>query len=87
MNLADNSSFFKQINSKYIIFKKLNVIDGRWGRPVCPLGIGGDQFIQTVKAQSHYDAGEAPVRDPASTRMNRGSTGMNRGFNEKVLKC
>ncbi|KAH3814804.1 hypothetical protein DPMN_143317 [Dreissena polymorpha] len=33
----------------------------------------------TFKAQSHYDAGGAPVRDPASTGMNRGSTGMNRG--------
>ncbi|KAH3749060.1 hypothetical protein DPMN_183550 [Dreissena polymorpha] len=32
-----------------------------------------------VKAQSHYDAGGAPVRDPGSTGMNRGSTGMNRG--------
>ncbi|KAH3845760.1 hypothetical protein DPMN_088064 [Dreissena polymorpha] len=32
-----------------------------------------------VKAQSHYDAGGAPVRDPGSTVMDRGSTGMNRG--------
>ncbi|KAH3803333.1 hypothetical protein DPMN_131591 [Dreissena polymorpha] len=39
-----------------------------------------------VKAQSHYDAGRALVRDQASTGMNRGptgmiwcSTGMNRG--------
>ncbi|KAH3864682.1 hypothetical protein DPMN_027707 [Dreissena polymorpha] len=32
-----------------------------------------------VKAQSHYDAGGAPVRDQASTGMNRCSTGMNRG--------
>ncbi|KAH3712372.1 hypothetical protein DPMN_072072 [Dreissena polymorpha] len=31
-----------------------------------------------VKAQSHYDAGGAPVRDQASTGMNRGPTGMNR---------
>ncbi|KAH3780003.1 hypothetical protein DPMN_157812 [Dreissena polymorpha] len=30
-------------------------------------------------AQSHYDAGGAPVRDPEYTGMNRGSTGMNRG--------
>ncbi|KAH3834562.1 hypothetical protein DPMN_107892 [Dreissena polymorpha] len=34
-----------------------------------------------VKAQSHYDAGEASVRDQASTGMNRGSTGMNRCSN------
>ncbi|KAH3863175.1 hypothetical protein DPMN_026154 [Dreissena polymorpha] len=33
----------------------------------------------SVKAQSHYDAGGAPVCDPGSTGMNRGSTGMNRG--------
>ncbi|KAH3751518.1 hypothetical protein DPMN_186079 [Dreissena polymorpha] len=32
----------------------------------------------TVKAQSHYDAGGAPVRDQASTGLNRGPTGMNR---------
>ncbi|KAH3772755.1 hypothetical protein DPMN_174101 [Dreissena polymorpha] len=32
-----------------------------------------------VKAQSHYDSGGAPVRDQASTGMNRGPTGMNRG--------
>ncbi|KAH3891739.1 hypothetical protein DPMN_015846 [Dreissena polymorpha] len=31
-----------------------------------------------VKAQSHYDAGGAPVRDQASTGLNRGPTGMNR---------
>ncbi|KAH3883895.1 hypothetical protein DPMN_007863 [Dreissena polymorpha] len=31
-----------------------------------------------VKAQSHYDEGGAPVRDQASTGMNRGFTGMNR---------
>ncbi|KAH3779399.1 hypothetical protein DPMN_157201 [Dreissena polymorpha] len=31
-----------------------------------------------VKAQSHYDAGGAPVRDPGTTVMNQGSTGMNR---------
>ncbi|KAH3695021.1 hypothetical protein DPMN_082469 [Dreissena polymorpha] len=31
-----------------------------------------------VKAQSHYDAGGAPVHDQASTGMNRGPTGMNR---------
>ena len=31
------------------------------------------------KAQSHYDAGGAPVRDPGSTGMIRGSTGINRG--------
>ncbi|KAH3713610.1 hypothetical protein DPMN_073403 [Dreissena polymorpha] len=36
-------------------------------------------FFIRVKAQSHYDAGGAPLRDPGSTRMNRGSTGMNRG--------
>ncbi|KAH3752905.1 hypothetical protein DPMN_187531 [Dreissena polymorpha] len=30
-----------------------------------------------VKAKSHYDAGGAPVRDQASTWMNRGPTGMN----------
>ncbi|KAH3773079.1 hypothetical protein DPMN_174430 [Dreissena polymorpha] len=36
-------------------------------------------FFISVKAQSHYDAGGAPVRDPGSTGMNRGSTGMNRG--------
>ncbi|KAH3814515.1 hypothetical protein DPMN_143017 [Dreissena polymorpha] len=74
-------------NCKVIIFKQLNVIDGRWGRPVCTLGIDGDQFIQTVKAQSHYDAGGAPVRDPASTGMNRGSTRMNRGSNGRAWKC
>ncbi|KAH3735523.1 hypothetical protein DPMN_042057 [Dreissena polymorpha] len=59
-------------NSKFIIFKQLNVIDGRWGRPVCTLGIGGDQFIQTVKAQSHYDAGGAPVRDSGIYRDEQG---------------
>ena len=32
-----------------------------------------------LKAQSHYDPGEAPVRDPGSNGMNRSSTGMNRG--------
>ncbi|KAH3741644.1 hypothetical protein DPMN_048369 [Dreissena polymorpha] len=31
-----------------------------------------------IKAQSHYDAGGVPVRDQASTGMNRCSTGMNR---------
>ncbi|KAH3822223.1 hypothetical protein DPMN_123997 [Dreissena polymorpha] len=31
-----------------------------------------------VKAQSQYDAGGAPVRDQASTGMNRDPTGMNR---------
>ncbi|KAH3823093.1 hypothetical protein DPMN_124891 [Dreissena polymorpha] len=31
-----------------------------------------------VKVRSHYDAGGAPVRDQASTGMNRGHTGMNR---------
>ncbi|KAH3812449.1 hypothetical protein DPMN_140881 [Dreissena polymorpha] len=31
-----------------------------------------------VKAQSHYDAGGAPVRDQASTGLNRGPPGMNR---------
>ncbi|KAH3707920.1 hypothetical protein DPMN_067340 [Dreissena polymorpha] len=31
-----------------------------------------------VKAQSQYDAGGSPVRDQASTGMNRGPTGMNR---------
>ncbi|KAH3801378.1 hypothetical protein DPMN_155027 [Dreissena polymorpha] len=31
-----------------------------------------------VKAQSHYDAGGAPVRDQASTGMNRCSNRMNR---------
>ncbi|KAH3856062.1 hypothetical protein DPMN_098642 [Dreissena polymorpha] len=36
-------------------------------------------FFIRVKAQSHYDAGGAPLRDPGSTGMNRGSTGMNRG--------
>ncbi|KAH3828100.1 hypothetical protein DPMN_130051 [Dreissena polymorpha] len=33
-----------------------------------------------VKAQSHYDAGGAPLRDLGSTGVNRGSTGMNRGY-------
>ncbi|KAH3854361.1 hypothetical protein DPMN_096902 [Dreissena polymorpha] len=33
-----------------------------------------------VKAQSQYDAGGAPVRDQASTGMNWGPTGMNRGL-------
>ncbi|KAH3828436.1 hypothetical protein DPMN_130398 [Dreissena polymorpha] len=33
----------------------------------------------SLKAQSHYYAGGAPVRDLGSTGMNRGSTGMNRG--------
>ncbi|KAH3848014.1 hypothetical protein DPMN_090351 [Dreissena polymorpha] len=32
-----------------------------------------------VKAQSHFDVGGAPVRDPESTGMNQGSTGMSRG--------
>ncbi|KAH3818572.1 hypothetical protein DPMN_120293 [Dreissena polymorpha] len=36
-------------------------------------------FFIRVKAQSHYDAGGAPLRDPGSTGLNRGSTGMNRG--------
>ncbi|KAH3897672.1 hypothetical protein DPMN_021865 [Dreissena polymorpha] len=43
-----------------------------------------------VKAQFHYDAGGAPVRDQASTGMNRCSTGMNcerPGLTWKVLKC
>ncbi|KAH3752148.1 hypothetical protein DPMN_186760 [Dreissena polymorpha] len=35
-------------------------------------------FIR-VKAQSHYDAGRTPVRDPESTGMNQNSTGINRG--------
>ncbi|KAH3697249.1 hypothetical protein DPMN_084741 [Dreissena polymorpha] len=33
----------------------------------------------TVKAQSHYDAGVAPVHEPGSSGMKRGSTDMNRG--------
>ncbi|KAH3813173.1 hypothetical protein DPMN_141625 [Dreissena polymorpha] len=32
-----------------------------------------------LKAQSHYDAGGAPVRDPDSTGLNLGSTEVNRG--------
>ncbi|KAH3867276.1 hypothetical protein DPMN_030402 [Dreissena polymorpha] len=36
------------------------------------------RIVTNLKAQSHYDAGGAPVRDPGSTGMNRGSTGMNR---------
>ncbi|KAH3712142.1 hypothetical protein DPMN_071821 [Dreissena polymorpha] len=32
-----------------------------------------------VKAQSHYDAGGAPLSKPGSTGMNRVSSGMNRG--------
>ncbi|KAH3779721.1 hypothetical protein DPMN_157549 [Dreissena polymorpha] len=36
-------------------------------------------FFIRVKAQSHYDAGGAPLRDPGSTGRSRGSTGMNRG--------
>ncbi|KAH3837189.1 hypothetical protein DPMN_110569 [Dreissena polymorpha] len=36
-------------------------------------------FFIRGKAQSHYDAGGAPLRDTGSTGMNRGSTGMNRG--------
>ncbi|KAH3840717.1 hypothetical protein DPMN_114173 [Dreissena polymorpha] len=39
----------------------------------------GTPFFIRVKAQSHYDAGGAPMRDPGSTGMNRGSTGINRG--------
>ncbi|KAH3784058.1 hypothetical protein DPMN_162009 [Dreissena polymorpha] len=35
-------------------------------------------FIR-VKAQSHYDAGGAPMRDTGSTGMNRGFTGINLG--------
>ncbi|KAH3821717.1 hypothetical protein DPMN_123484 [Dreissena polymorpha] len=31
-----------------------------------------------VKVRSHYDAGRAPVRDQASTGMNRDLTGMSR---------
>ncbi|KAH3825592.1 hypothetical protein DPMN_127472 [Dreissena polymorpha] len=38
-----------------------------------------DETVSKLKAQSHYDAGRAPVRDPRSTGINRGSTGMNRG--------
>ena len=34
-----------------------------------------------VKVRSHYDAGGAPVRDPGSTGMIRGSNGMEWGFN------
>ncbi|KAH3841892.1 hypothetical protein DPMN_115374 [Dreissena polymorpha] len=37
------------------------------------------RFFIRVKAQSHYDAGGAPLRDPGSTGMNRGSSLMNRG--------
>ncbi|KAH3690329.1 hypothetical protein DPMN_193526 [Dreissena polymorpha] len=33
-----------------------------------------------VKAQSHYDAGGVPLREPGSTGVNRGSTGRNRGY-------
>ncbi|KAH3689090.1 hypothetical protein DPMN_058253 [Dreissena polymorpha] len=33
-----------------------------------------------VKAQSHSDAGGAPLREPGSTGVNRGSTGRNRGY-------
>ena len=54
-----------------------------------------------VKAQSHYDAGGAPVRDQASTGLNRGpyrdepvlhrdepwTTGDNRGSTGLVLTC
>ncbi|KAH3803968.1 hypothetical protein DPMN_132240 [Dreissena polymorpha] len=36
-------------------------------------------FFIRVKAQSHDDAGEAPLRDPGSTGTNRGFTEMNRG--------
>ncbi|KAH3838671.1 hypothetical protein DPMN_112081, partial [Dreissena polymorpha] len=32
----------------------------------------------SFETESHYDAGGAPVRDQASTGMNRGPTGMNR---------
>ncbi|KAH3690692.1 hypothetical protein DPMN_190674 [Dreissena polymorpha] len=35
-------------------------------------------FVFLLKAKSHCDAGGAPVRDPGSTGMNWGSTGMNR---------
>ncbi|KAH3716934.1 hypothetical protein DPMN_059668 [Dreissena polymorpha] len=38
-----------------------------------------------VKAQSHSDAGGAPVRDQASTGMNRGPIGMNRC--STVMNC
>ncbi|KAH3843153.1 hypothetical protein DPMN_116662 [Dreissena polymorpha] len=36
-------------------------------------------FFIMVTAQSHYDAGGAPVRDPASSGINPDSTVMNRG--------
>ncbi|KAH3784658.1 hypothetical protein DPMN_162621 [Dreissena polymorpha] len=35
-------------------------------------------FFIRVKAQSHYDAGGAPLRDTGSTGMNRGSIGDDR---------
>ena len=57
MNLADISSFFEQINvSQVLIYniKQVSVIDGHWGRPVCTLGIGRDQFIQTVTLYLRY---------------------------------
>ncbi|KAH3841189.1 hypothetical protein DPMN_114646 [Dreissena polymorpha] len=38
-------------------------------------------FFIREKAQSHYDTGGAPVRDPGSTGMIRGSNGMEWGFN------
>ncbi|KAH3817354.1 hypothetical protein DPMN_118887 [Dreissena polymorpha] len=38
-----------------------------------------DLFVRSgVKAQSHYDAGGAPLRDPRSTGINRGSNGDDR---------
>ncbi|KAH3793220.1 hypothetical protein DPMN_146726 [Dreissena polymorpha] len=58
------------------------------GGVLCALWASAEiSSFKPLKVQSHYDAGGAPVRDPASTGMNKGSTRMNQVFNEKVSKC